>query len=536
MNPAGRRSGSVLRGRVQPAFLPLALLWLAFLAATLLGRPLLPIDETRYLSVAWEMWRDHSFLVPRLEGLPYSHKPPLLFWLFHLGWTVSGVNAWWPRLVNPLLLLLNLRLAAGIYRQLWPADPAGGRRVALLLLGCTFWSVSGTLVMFDMLLVACSLLALTGLFRVLQRGEARGWWLFGLGTGLGLLAKGPVVLLPLLGPALLAPVAGGTGSGIRKHWFRHLFLALLLAVGLALAWAIPAALQGGEQFGREILWGQVSGRLVSSFAHGRPWWWYLPLFPVLFFPWIFWPRIGRGLARLPFSDPGVRIVAAWLLPAALGFFLVSGKQAHYLLPLFPPLALLAARGLAELPPRPSPRDLGLPGGVLILLGVAAVFLPVLGTRFGLPAWIQDASPWWGAVPILGGLLLNFRVPGLDGVLTRLCLVSAGVALWIHLALVPALAPVYDLEPVSRELGRVMETGAPVAYRGNDNGEFLFLGRLPRSLTEISDPGELRAWKRAHPGGWVLYHEAGQPGRRAPGAVFTQPYREGSLSLWKVGGR
>jgi len=520
---------------VRSGTLPIALLWLAFLAATLLGRPLLPIDETRYLSVAWEMWRDHSFLVPRLEGVPYSHKPPLLFWLFHLGWMVIGVNAWWPRLVNPLLLLLNLRLAAGLYRLLWPAEPAGGRRVVLLLLGCTFWSVSGTLVMFDMLLVACSLLALTGLFRVLRQGDSRGWWLFGLGTGLGLLAKGPVVLLPVLGPALLAPVAGGTGSGSRKRWFGHLFLALLLAVGLALAWAVPAALQGGERYGREILWGQVSGRLVSSFAHGRPWWWYLPLFPVLFFPWIFWPRIGRGLSRLRCSDPGVRIVAAWLVPAALGFFLVSGKQAHYLLPLFPPLALLAARGLAELPPRPFPRDLGLPGAVLILLGMGAFLLPLWAPRAGLPDWTRNVAFGWAVVPILAGVFLNVRAPGLDGALTRLCLVSAGVALWIHFALVPALAPVYDLEPVSRELGRVMQTGAPVAYRGNDNGEFLFLGRLPHSLTEVSDPEDLRAWKRAHPDGWVLYHEAGRPGRRAAGAVFTQPYREGSLSLWKGSG-
>ncbi|MFQ5748664.1 MAG: ArnT family glycosyltransferase [Planctomycetota bacterium] len=515
----------------RPGFLPIGLLWLAFLAATLLGRPLLPIDETRYLSVAWEMWRDHSFLVPRLEGIPYSHKPPLLFWLFHMGWTVFGVDAWWPRLVNPLLLLLNLRLAAGLYRLLWPWNPEGGRRVVLLLLGCTFWSVSGTLVMFDMLLVACSLLALTGLFRVLQRGESRGWWLFGLGTGLGFLAKGPVILLPILGPALLAPAIGLLGAGSRKRWFGRLLLALLLAVGIALAWAIPAALRGGERFGREILWGQVSGRLVSSFAHGRPWWWYLPLLPALFFPWVFWPRIGKGLSRLRLSDPGVRIVGTWLLPAALGFFLVSGKQAHYLLPLFPPLALLAARGLAELP-RGGARDLGWLGGVLILLGVAGAFLPVLGTRFGLPAWIHDGAPLWGAVPILGGLLVNAPVPGLDGILSRLCLVSACVALWIHFALVPVLAPVYDLGPVSRELGRVMETGAPVAYRGHDNGEFLFLGRLPRSLTEISDPEELRAWKRSHPDGWVLYHEAGRPGRRAAGAVFTQPYREGALSLWK----
>ncbi|HHB76580.1 MAG TPA: glycosyltransferase, partial [Desulfobulbus sp.] len=54
-------------------------LWLVLVITALLCRPPLPIDETRYLSVAWEMWQNHQFLVPHINGLPYSHKPPLLF-------------------------------------------------------------------------------------------------------------------------------------------------------------------------------------------------------------------------------------------------------------------------------------------------------------------------------------------------------------------------------------------------------------------------------------------------------------------------
>ena len=49
-------------------------------------RPLWPVDETRYASVAWEMWLRGDFLVPYVNGEPYSHKPPLLFWLIQLGW------------------------------------------------------------------------------------------------------------------------------------------------------------------------------------------------------------------------------------------------------------------------------------------------------------------------------------------------------------------------------------------------------------------------------------------------------------------
>ena len=65
-------------------------LWLVVMAAGLALRPPLPVDETRYLAVAWEMWRDGNFLVPHLNGEAYSHKPPLLFWLINLGWGYSG--------------------------------------------------------------------------------------------------------------------------------------------------------------------------------------------------------------------------------------------------------------------------------------------------------------------------------------------------------------------------------------------------------------------------------------------------------------
>ncbi len=60
--------------------------------AALASRTSLPVDETRYLAVAWEMWQRGDFLVPFRNGEAYSHKPPLLFWLIHAGWAIFGVN------------------------------------------------------------------------------------------------------------------------------------------------------------------------------------------------------------------------------------------------------------------------------------------------------------------------------------------------------------------------------------------------------------------------------------------------------------
>ncbi|WP_438438727.1 ArnT family glycosyltransferase [Hydrogenophilus thermoluteolus] len=108
-----------------------------------------PIDETRYLAVAWEMhWRD-VWLMPLLEGEPYVQKPPLLFWLIRLGWLVFDVNAWWPRLLIVFFALGVLWAVAALMRRLTlrssekleqgvpkvPAVPWGNRCVPLLRRG-----------------------------------------------------------------------------------------------------------------------------------------------------------------------------------------------------------------------------------------------------------------------------------------------------------------------------------------------------------------------------------------------------------------
>ena len=77
------------RGAARDAWLLAGLLGL--LSAVALARPLLPIDETRYAAVAWEMWDRGSWLVPLRNGEAYHHKPPLLFWIMHAGWALFGV-------------------------------------------------------------------------------------------------------------------------------------------------------------------------------------------------------------------------------------------------------------------------------------------------------------------------------------------------------------------------------------------------------------------------------------------------------------
>ena len=68
---------SLAPSRQSLLWLSLALLAVLTLVAVL-SRPLTPLDETRYVGVAWEMWLRGDFLVPYKNGAPYDHKPPLM--------------------------------------------------------------------------------------------------------------------------------------------------------------------------------------------------------------------------------------------------------------------------------------------------------------------------------------------------------------------------------------------------------------------------------------------------------------------------
>jgi 4-amino-4-deoxy-L-arabinose transferase-like glycosyltransferase len=275
-------------------FLGLAVFLALLTVVAVASRPLTPIDETRYVSVAWEMWLRGDPWVPFKNGVPYSDKPPLLLWLYQAGWAVFGVNDWWPRLVSPISSLTCLGLTAMLAQRLRPELPEVSITAPWILASSLLWILFSTSAMFDVLLTVWVLLGVSGIWLASQGKTVRGFALLGLAVGIGVLAKGPVILLHVLPLAVLAP---WWSPGLNwKRWYGGIALAVLMGAAIALAWAIPAGFKGGEEFRHAIFWGQTANRMVDSFAHRRPFWWYLPLLPLLLYPWLVWP--GKADQRL----------------------------------------------------------------------------------------------------------------------------------------------------------------------------------------------------------------------------------------------
>jgi 4-amino-4-deoxy-L-arabinose transferase-like glycosyltransferase len=533
-----------------PVTLAWAVGWIAVVAAGILLRPHLPVDETRYLAVAWEMWRDRSFLVPYLNGETYSHKPPLLFWLMHLGWSIFGVNDWTPRLVAPLFGLGTLISTGALAARLWPEDARAARLAPALLFGSAFFALFTTLTMFDLILAFFAVLGLLGLVIAAEGRWGRGMAICGIALGLGVLAKGPAILLHVLPAALAAPWWAPHLSRPRLprwgRWYAGVLGAVLLGTAIALAWAVPAAIAGGPAFAHELFIGQSAGRMVESFAHKRPVWWYGAWLFVLLLPWTLWSVPWRAAARGGLGTPagtdgGVRLIAVWFAVAFLAFSFISGKQLHYLLPEFPALALFMARLASKSAAAPSSKigwfGVGMPALALFAVAVAAALLPLLPGTGKLIARLAGVEFLWMALPAFAALvtaIVAWRVRPAAPETT----VGSGAALMallvvaVHLAAHPLLIQAHDLTPTARRLKAWENTGEAIAHVAKYHGQFHFAGRLERPITVIGlTESDSRDWLAAHARGKVVSYREWLPPAGEPQPLSADPFRDGWVVIW-----
>ena len=272
-------------------------LWALVALLAIFSHGPMPLYSTRTLAVAWEMWTHGHWLVPHINGEPYSEKAPLLFWLIHAGWFVFGVNDVWPRVLEVIIGGMQLVLISMLARRLFPSRPWMAKAAPWMLLALGYAFLFGLQIMYDVLLAVWTLAALLCLTPKMRRTEPR-WWLFGLCIGLGLLTKGPVMLLHVLFPWLLGPLWNDWARQHRARWYGCGALALLLGGVMLLAWALPAGFSGGEAYRQKLFFTQTAGRVVNGLAqaknlqnHAEPFWFYLLWLPLLLFPFSGWPRV-----------------------------------------------------------------------------------------------------------------------------------------------------------------------------------------------------------------------------------------------------
>ena len=208
------------------------LVWAAFLFFVRLPLPLLEPEETRYAEIPREMLAADRLLVPVFQGEAYLDKPPLLYWLVMASYRLLGDHVWSGRLVTALAAWLTVVVVYLWGRRVFDERTGIVAALVLTLFGdfvyrAPMLTMNGPLALFVALGLGLGQVAGIG-----TRFDRRAWLLAGLATAAGVLMKGPVAIVLIVGPLValccfpLPPALrgargeGGTanpeGSGFRE--------------------------------------------------------------------------------------------------------------------------------------------------------------------------------------------------------------------------------------------------------------------------------------------------------------------------------
>ncbi|TWB46108.1 ArnT family glycosyltransferase [Nitrospirillum pindoramense] len=335
----------------------LALLALATFLPGFTTIPPFDRDESRFAQATRQMLETHDFVSIRFQDEARNKKPVGIHWLQSA--TVTAVQAvtgdhdpettpiWAYRLPSLIGAVTAVLLTAWAGQLLFGATAGFG--AGLLMAVSVLLSVEARMAKTDAVLLATVVAAMGALGRIyLDRRKPLPptWGLtltFWVALGVGILIKGPVILLPVLGSIVTLGFADRDWS-----WLKGLrpVPGLAIVLAMVLPWAIAIAVATKGQFFADAIGHEFLGKVNSGQEkHAGPPGYYLITFWLSFWPGSLLVGLGAAWAWRRRHDDAVRFCLAWIVPTWLIFEAVATKLPHYVLPTFPALAFLGMAAL-----------------------------------------------------------------------------------------------------------------------------------------------------------------------------------------------
>lgn len=465
--------------------------------------PVTDRDEARFAQASKQMLETGDFVDIRFQDAPRYKKPVGIYWLQTAAvsaFTEPGEarNTIWAYRIPSFLGALLAVLATW-----WAMRPVIGRNAALLagvlFASCLTLSFEARIAKSDAALIAAIALMQGTLFRLYlapagapTRGLAALFW---MALGLGILIKGPIAPA-VAGFTLLVVVLGDKN----RRWLSNLHFAwgLPLLLITTLPWFVAIGISSDGEFFRlslgEDFWKKIKS---GQEKHGAP-----PGYYFILFWWTFWPAIlfaTGGAALWLWRNRRSRralFLLAWVIPFWLVVEATPTKLPHYILPVYPAIAIAAAWLVQkkafgpELPGRTYKQAAALWGFIAALQLCAILF-------FG---WLFELEP--GALLVL--LVLAYAALSVLTVLAAWLkrvnvAVAAGVAsavLFYAIAfqqVVPRLDPLWISRNAGEAVAQMKACGyGAVAFSGYSepstvfiNGTDTILASPERSADELA---------------------------------------------------
>ncbi len=351
--------------------------------------PLLDKTESRYAEIARLMYETQDWVVLQIDyGVPFWAKPPISTWLSAASYSVFGVNEIAARLPYFLVCLLLVYILGKFVKQAGKSFYL----IAFILLTTPEFLLHAGVVSTDAVLCLSITLIMMSFWKSITN-ETRSFWnyLFFIAIAIGLLSKGPIVLVLTAPPLFIWLVIQKVS--IKDVWCKIPWLTgILITIAIALPWYLLAESRSpgfidyfivGEHFKRFLVSGW-KGDLYGS-GHKQPLgmiWVFMMLF---LFPWvqIVFIKLWKERKNI-LKNKWVSFLVLWLLWTPL-FFTISKNILHtYTLPVTIPVALLAMHYWHEFKNKKSLLVLGSVFPVLVL--IATVYIGI-----GNPKLLEDLN-------------------------------------------------------------------------------------------------------------------------------------------------
>ena len=304
-------------------------------------------DEPRFTRAVVEMIESGNYLVPTFNGQLWPDKPILTYWLMSLAIRVLGPTEFACRFFGCIGSAVTCLLTFYIGKQLFGTK--GGLWAMVILASNLMVLVVGTAATSDAITLPFIVAAMAIFVKALESGtRTYHIILMGMALGFGMLAKGPIGVLPIPAMATVLWLSRKTRPGlVRPLW--QLGIALTIGFLIFLAWAIPVNNATGGQFLRVFIGRHVLTRAIKPMEHhGGNFLLYLPYYlPVIivgFFPWTlhllgaFSATLGRRLGGQYCRS----LLVGWIASIFTIMTLAVTKLPHYILFILPALALAVA--------------------------------------------------------------------------------------------------------------------------------------------------------------------------------------------------
>jgi 4-amino-4-deoxy-L-arabinose transferase-like glycosyltransferase len=429
-------------------------------------------DEVRYKKPVGIYWMQAAAVeIASALGLP---KADLRIWVYRLPSLIGAIGA---------VLLTYWAALAFVTRR-------GAIFAALLMASCVLLSAEARLAKTDAMLLLTVVAAMGALARPYlswQRGEdpAHPPWgapiVFWTAVAGGVLLKGPLILMFAgLTVAALAILDRSIAwwQRMRPVW------GLMWTLVLVLPWFVAIYWRAGNAFFSDSIGGDMLSKLAAQESHGAPPGLYLVLFWVTFWPGAPLAAMAAPAVWRARREPGAQFLLAWLVPSWIVFELVLTKLPHYVLPLYPAIAILTAGALER--------------------------------RVLSRSWLRRTAAWWFVLPLIAsvgaviGAIVLTRQPAFlawpfvagalifglfawwlyeDGRAERSLLnaLAAGVflALVVYGVVVPSLAPGFPSAEIAHALRNVKCVGPKAAAAGFHEPSLIFMTGTATMLTDGS---------------------------------------------------